>query len=69
MAHAPYDIPIRAVAENGEVLLDGPDGLVTSLTPAAARRSAREIDNAADIAERHPDRQTPIDSASPQAAR
>jgi hypothetical protein len=69
MARAPYDIPIQAVAEYGEVLLDGPDGVATSLTPAAARRSARDIESAADLAERHPDRASPLDSASPHAAR
>lgn len=55
MSRLPYDEPIHAAAEHGEVVLDGPDGLATSLTPAAARTSARRIDHAAAIAERDPD--------------
>lgn len=54
MAQLPHDTPIDAAAEHGEVLLDGPDGLATSLTPEAARRSATRIAKAAERAERDP---------------
>jgi hypothetical protein len=59
MARLPYDVPIHAAAEHGEVILDGPDGLATSLTPAAAKQSATDIRHAADIAEQHPDHEEP----------
>ena len=59
MSRLPYDKPIHAAAEHGEVVLDGPDGLATSLTPAAARVSAKAIRDAADIAEREPDAEMP----------
>lgn len=55
----PRDEPIHAAAEHGEVLLDGPDGLATSLTPRAARRSARAIATAARHAQRDPEAETP----------
>ncbi|MGH6617274.1 hypothetical protein [Sphingomonas sp.] len=44
---APHNIPTEATAEQGEVMLDGPDGLAVSLTPDAARRSAERIARAA----------------------
>lgn len=59
MARLPYDDPIEAAAEHGEVILDGPDGLAASLTPTAARRSARKLAKAAETAERHPAAETP----------
>lgn len=59
MARLPCDIPIEAVAEHGELLLDGPDGLAASLTPEAARRSAKTMVKAAETAERNPDAETP----------
>lgn len=54
MARLPCDIPIESVAEHGEVLLDGPDGLAASLTPDAARQSAKLLAKAAETAERDP---------------
>ncbi|MEG3175894.1 hypothetical protein U1872_06605 [Sphingomonas sp. RB3P16] len=59
MARLPLDAPIDAAAEHGEVILDGPEGLAASLTPAAAKRSARRIAKAADIAESEPHAETP----------
>lgn len=59
MARLPHDEPIQAAAEHGEVILDGPDGLATSLTPGAARQSARDIEQAATMAEREPDAESP----------
>ncbi|MES2057381.1 MAG: hypothetical protein V4564_15715 [Pseudomonadota bacterium] len=44
---SPHDTPTEATAEQGEVMLDGPDGLAVSLTPDAARRSAERIARAA----------------------
>lgn len=51
MPKRPCDTPIQAVAEHGEVLIDGPDGLVSSLTPQAAKKSADELHQAARRAE------------------
>jgi hypothetical protein len=42
-----------AVAEQGFVLIDGPDGVAVTLTPKAASGSARSIARAASDAERH----------------
>ena len=50
-ARKPHDTATTATAEQGEVMLDGPDGMALSFTPEAARRSARSID-AAEQAER-----------------
>ena len=58
MSRQPYDKPIHAAAEHGEVVLDGPDGLATSLTPRAARQSAHDMHKAAEVAERDPDAET-----------
>ncbi len=51
LAKNPHDKPIEAVAEEGEVLLDGPDGMAESFTPNAAKRSAKHIEQAAKQAE------------------
>lgn len=59
MARIPYDTPISAAAEHGVVVLDGPDGLATSLTPDAARKSAQRMTKAADLAETEPDAESP----------
>ncbi|MDO7843226.1 hypothetical protein [Sphingomonas immobilis] len=50
MPNKPYDEATKATAEQGEVMLDGPDGLAVSLTPEAASRSAHAIRTAADEA-------------------
>lgn len=47
MSKSPHDEPIEAVAENGEVLLDGPGGIAESFTPEAAKHSAKRIKAAA----------------------
>ena len=54
----PYDTPIGATAEQGEVVLDGPDGNATSLTPEAARRSAARLAQAARDATDDPNAKT-----------
>lgn len=51
MSREPHDTPTKATAEMGEVMLDGPDGLATSMTPRAARASAKAIHSAADEAD------------------
>nr|WP_295671598.1 hypothetical protein [Sphingomonas sp.] len=50
MSRTPHDTPTDASAEEGEVMLDGPDGLAMSLTPNAADASAAAIRQAADLA-------------------
>jgi hypothetical protein len=54
----PYEDPGHATAEQGEVLLDGPDGIAISLTPHAARVTGERLIEAADqaMAQRLPDR-------------
>lgn len=47
MTKQPEKNPAEATAEQGEVLIDGPDGLALSLTPEAARRTASSIHAAA----------------------
>ena len=38
-----YDTPTEVVAVDGEVVLDGPDGLGLSMTPAAAAESGKRL--------------------------
>ncbi|CUS44524.1 MAG: hypothetical protein V4610_21470 [Pseudomonadota bacterium] len=47
-----HDVPTTVTAEQGEVMLDGPDGLAVSFTPEAASKSASAIAAAADEAQR-----------------
>lgn len=47
MTKQPEKTPAEATAEQGEVLIDGPDGLALSLTPDAARQTAHAIHVAA----------------------
>ena len=43
-----YDTPSKVTAEQGEVMVDGPDGVAFSLTPeAAAETSDRLLEQAA----------------------
>ena len=46
------DQPSDVVAEQGEVIVEGPDGVAVSLTPAAAEETARRMILAADQARR-----------------
>lgn len=55
MSIKPYDEPIKAAAEHGEVVLEGPDGLAKSLTPRAAKSSAEHLVAAARLAESDPE--------------
>ena len=51
MSKGPYDQPSKVDAEEGEVTVDGPDGVAVSMTPeAAAETSDRLMDGAAKAA-------------------
>lgn len=39
----PLDVPGAASAEQGHVVLDGPDGVAVTLTPDAAESTARSL--------------------------
>jgi hypothetical protein len=61
MTKQPEKTPAEATAEQGEVMIDGPDGLALSLTPDAARRTALSIDAAACEAQEQSTDVTPSD--------
>ena len=52
MSNKPHNIPTSATAEEGEVMLDGPDGLAVSFTADAAAKSAMAMAKAANEAGR-----------------
>jgi hypothetical protein len=47
-----YDTPTRVAQVDGEVVLDGPDGIGLSMTPAAAEESAKRLAKGAAEAKR-----------------
>ena len=48
MSRKAFDTPSRVTAEEGEVVVDGPDGVAYSMTPeAAAETSDRLLEQAA----------------------
>jgi hypothetical protein len=47
-----YEEGGKASAEEGQVMLDGPDGVAVSMTPEAAEDTARELLRAAGEAKR-----------------
>jgi hypothetical protein len=49
-ARKAYDEPTKVTATDGEVTLDGPDGVAVSMTPNAAATTARRLSDAADEA-------------------
>ena len=51
----PLDMPGSASAEQGHVVLDGPDGVAITLTPDAAEGTARSLIEAAQEARRQGD--------------
>jgi hypothetical protein len=51
LAKNPHDKPIDAVEEDGEILLDGPEGMAESFTPDAAKQSAEHIAKAVEEAD------------------
>ena len=46
----PCEVPGRATAEAGVVLLDGPDGVAVAMTPECARQTAESLRAAAERA-------------------
>jgi hypothetical protein len=46
-----YDEPTNTSAVEGEVVLQGPDGVAVSMTPRAARETSRRLKQAADDAQ------------------
>ena len=47
-----YDEPSDVVAEAGVVVVDGPDGVAVTLTPASATETGRRLQAKADEAEK-----------------
>ena len=47
-ARKAYDEPTTVTATDGEVTLDGPDGVAVSMTPEAAATTGRRLSDAAD---------------------
>lgn len=47
----PESLPGVAIAERGQVLLDGPDGVAVAMTPEAAAETGRRLIDAARLAE------------------
>ena len=43
MENKPHDTPSEVDAEEGEVLVDGPDGIAVSLTPEAASETSHRL--------------------------
>lgn len=50
MAKQTYDTPSDVAAEQGEVIVDGPDGVAVSLTPEAAAETSDRLLHAANHA-------------------
>lgn len=48
--HEPYDEPTKVTAVDGEVHLDGPDGVSVSITPEAAVETSNRLYEAAAVA-------------------
>ncbi|PNU03667.1 hypothetical protein A8V01_23080 [Novosphingobium guangzhouense] len=48
----PHDDPGIASAEDGVVILDGPNGLAVTMTAQAAARTGQSLIEAADLAEK-----------------
>jgi hypothetical protein len=51
-SNLPHTTPGEVSAEQGEVLIDGPNGLTTALTPDAAEETGKRLIDAADEARR-----------------
>jgi hypothetical protein len=45
-----HDKPSEVSAEQGEVILDGPDGVAVSMTPGAASETSKRLRSAAEEA-------------------
>lgn len=46
-SQGPHDRPSIVTAEQGEVLIDGPDGVAAALTPDAAEKTGHRLIHAA----------------------
>lgn len=53
----PHETPAKVDRVDGEILVDGPDGMTTSLTPEAALQTAKRLEEKAveAIVARHTD--------------
>lgn len=51
MAREVYETPSDVSAEQGEVIIDGPDGVAISMTPEAARETSTRLHRAAQEAD------------------
>jgi hypothetical protein len=49
-SHKAYDTPVKTTPIDGEVVLEGPDGIGLSMTPDAAEETARRLYAAAEMA-------------------
>lgn len=58
----PYDEPTQVTAIDGEVVLDGPDGIGVSMTPDAAEETSRRLKSGADVARDQLSEQTSCDN-------
>ena len=63
----PERLPGEAVAEQGVVLLDGPDSVAVAMTPEAARATAASLTNAAALAEGSSPAQESSEKPNPRA--
>ena len=43
MTDKPHDTPSEVTAEEGEVMVDGPDGVAVSMTPDAAAETSHRL--------------------------
>jgi hypothetical protein len=59
MSNKPYDTPTRTRAIDGEVALNGPDGVGLSMTPEAARKTGERLIRAAGQAARQARKKKP----------
>lgn len=46
-SNSPYDYPSQVTAEEGEVMIDGPNGVAAAMTPEAAEETGRRLLEAA----------------------
>lgn len=63
----PSGVPGKATAEDGSVLLDGPEGIAVTMTPDAATQTADSLRQAAEQARREwPDPPNDFPDAPPR---
>jgi hypothetical protein len=66
MENKPHETPSDVTAEEGEVQVDGPNGVAISLTPEAARETADRLLRGASEAVRQKDRGEPVEDSPAQ---